>query len=211
MTFIKSILVIKKGIFPWTDFVFSIINEKKLTGKAMNLQYIHHENPDSKSSSTGSFFLFFPFCIFLFLVTSGCSTISTRHEDNSAIREKIVQTAMKYKGCPYRSGGSSPKGFDCSGFTSFVYNKAGIRLPRTSKDQYKSGDDVDFDEMQKGDLVFFTRWRSLGKLFSPNHVGIFIGNDRFIHAPSSGGRVRVDRLGDDYWDNHYKGSRDVID
>lgn len=153
---------------------------------------------------------FIPFFLFLAILISGCSAVAPRHEKEDALREKIVQTALKYKGCPYKPGGTTPKGFDCSGFTSFVYSKAGIRIPRTSGNQFDSGQDVDFDEMKNGDLVFFTRWGSIGKLFSPNHVGIFIGNDRFIHAPSSGGKVRIDKLTDDYWDSHYKGSRNVI-
>lgn len=153
---------------------------------------------------------FFLICLSIIFAVSGCSIISPDRERENAIREKIVRTAMQYKGCPYKYGGTSPKGFDCSGFTSFVYKKSGIRLPRSSGDQYEAGSSVDLDEMQNGDLVFFTRWGYLGKLLSPNHVGIFIGNDRFIHAPSSGGRVRIDRLSDDYWESHYKGSRNVI-
>jgi len=160
--------------------------------------------PKIRNISLASFFLF------LIILISGCSAVAPRHEEEYALRSKIVQIALKYKGSPYKSGGSTPKGFDCSGFTSFVYNKAGIRIPRTSGSQYDTGQDVDFDEMQNGDLVFFTRWGSVGKFFSPNHVGIFIGNDRFIHAPSSGGKVRIDKLDDDYWDSHYKGSRNVI-
>lgn len=155
----------------------------------------------------------FPFfIIFLLLVfLSGCTTLAPSREDHEAKRQEIIKIALKYKGCPYKPGGTTPSGFDCSGFTSFVYSKAGIRIPRTSSDQYKSGRSVDSDEMQNGDLVFFTRWGSFGKLFSPNHVGIFIGNGKFIHAPSSGGKVRIDKLSDDYWDSHFKGSRDYIE
>lgn len=151
------------------------------------------------------------FFLAIILIISGCSVVKPDMERENAIREKVVSTAMKYKGCPYKYGGTTPKGFDCSGFTSYVYKKAGIKLPRSSDDQYDAGTDIDFDEMKNGDLVFFTRWSGVGKLFSPNHVGIFLGNDRFIHAPSSGGRVRIDRLSESYWENHYKGSRKVIE
>ncbi len=155
-------------------------------------------------------------CVFIFMICclvlfSGCSVISPRKENRDALREKLVKTALRYKGSPYRYGGATPKGFDCGGFTSFVYKKSGITIPRSSGDQYKQGDSISISELQQGDLVFFTRWGAVGKLFPPNHVGIFIGNDRFIHAPSSGGKVRIDRLGDNYWDTHYKGSRNFIE
>ena len=98
---------------------------------------------------------------------------------------------------------------DCSGFTLYVLKKAGIKIPRTLSAQYNAGISVSRSNLKNSDLVFFTRWGFIGKLFPPNHVGIYIGNGEFIHASSSGGRVRYDSLDDVYWKGHYKRARDL--
>lgn len=140
---------------------------------------------------------------------AGCGLLSLRknHSDNHALRAKIVQIAVQYNGAPYRYGGCSPAGFDCSGFASYVFKQAGIELPRTAEDQYHQGKKVAKSDPGKGDLVFFTRWGFIGKWFSPSHVGIYVGNKRFIHAPKSGGNVRYDSLDNPYWQGRLKGVR----
>ncbi|MDT8902316.1 C40 family peptidase [Anaeroselena agilis] len=116
----------------------------------------------------------------------------------------IVATAQKYKGVPYRYGGATPKGFDCSGFVMFVYNQHGKKLPRSADQQYKAGKPGKPKDLALGDLVFFTTTEK-----GPSHVGIFVGGGKFIHASSSRGVV-VTALGDAYWKPRYLGARTVL-
>lgn len=95
----------------------------------------------------------------------------------------VVAIAKDYIGVPYKWGGTTPKGFDCSGFTQYVFRKAGVSLPRTSSAQGKVGTKVSRSELRAGDLVMF-----------PGHVGIYIGSGKFIHSPSPGKSVRIDDL-----------------
>jgi len=115
-------------------------------------------------------------------------------------RDAIVQLAESYLGAPYKAGGSDPSGFDCSGFVMYVYKKAGYRLPRTTKDQYDSLKPV--KKPKKGDLVFFSIDGN-----HIDHVGLYLGNFKFIHAPSSGKTIEIANLRNDYWKKRYKGSR----
>src|SRR3989442_5850690 len=106
----------------------------------------------------------------------------------------LAGTALALRGSPYRNGGSDPAGFDCSGFTQYVFGQHGVFLPRGVSDQYKTGKPVRPDEVAAGDLLFFTTVAP-----GPTHVAIAIGGDEFIHAPSSAGVVRVERLRASYW------------
>lgn len=120
------------------------------------------------------------------------------------LRESIVNTARDFLGVPYLWGGASPDdGFDCSGLTMTVYQLNGLNLPRNSRKQYAVGDAIDKDELQKGDLVFFT---DRGNHYV-SHVGIYIGDDKFIHASSQGREIRIDHLSSDYFTNQYIGAR----
>lgn len=117
----------------------------------------------------------------------------------------IVNTAQKYIGYPYKWGGSSPAtGFDCSGYTQYVFAQNGITLPRISRDQYKLGTPVSFGNLLPGDLVFF----SISKNGVVDHVGIYIGNGQFINASSSKG-VTVYSFGS-YWNSVYLGAKRVF-
>ena len=120
--------------------------------------------------------------------------------------QDTLDKAMDMLGIPYRRGGSSPEaGFDCSGFVSHVFREGiGLVLPRSSNELSKSGNTVDRNELQPGDLVFFNTMR---RAFS--HVGIYLGNGQFIHAPRAGGRVRVEDIRDSYWSKRYNGARRV--
>ncbi len=116
----------------------------------------------------------------------------------------IAGTAMRLQGTPYRSGGTDPRGFDCSGLVQYVYGLYGITLPRLVHEQYRAGEKVRIDDLLPGDLVFFvTEGRHV------SHVGIAIGGDRFVHAPNSRGVVRVDSLASGYWGEHVAGARRV--
>jgi len=106
-----------------------------------------------------------------------------------------IAAAKDMLGVPYHYGGQSPsRGFDCSGLVVFSFEKAGIPVPRTTYQQFRSSRPVKRARMQAGDLVFFRISRS-----RISHVGIYLGDNRFIHAPSSGKRVSIDRLDDPYW------------
>src|SRR3954471_24354583 len=98
----------------------------------------------------------------------------------------VVPIALTYRGVPYRNGGGDPSGFDCSGFVQWVFAQTGIALPREVREQYRSGTTVERDAVKPGDLIFFET-----VTHGPSHVGIALGGDTFIHAPSSRGVVRI--------------------
>lgn len=118
--------------------------------------------------------------------------------------EKAAALARTQVGKPYAWGGTGPERFDCSGLALYVYRQLGIALPRVSSDQASTGVHVDRTELKPGDLVFF----SLRSAF--DHVGIFLGNNRFVHAPRRQEPVRVDNLDDAWWNRAYKGARRVF-
>lgn len=116
----------------------------------------------------------------------------------------LVGTALALRGTPYRNGGSDPSGFDCSGFVQWVFAQNGVALPREVRDQYRVGLSVDERDLLPGDLVFFSTTDP-----GASHVAIVIGGDQFIHAPSSTGVVRVERLSSSYWSPRYLGARRI--
>jgi cell wall-associated NlpC family hydrolase len=119
---------------------------------------------------------------------------STAEGDLSGGHPEVVQIALKYLGVPYVWGGSSPSGFDCSGLCQYVYKQVGITLPRTSSSQYNAGSHIAanrLDLLQSGDLVFFG---TNGDPSRVHHVGIYVGNGNFVHAPSTGDVVKVSSL-----------------
>lgn len=115
--------------------------------------------------------------------------------------DKVVGGAI---GTPYVSGGTTTKGFDCSGFTRYVYAKLGITLPHQSGSQFKMGTAVDKDELIAGDLVFFN---TTGKGVS--HVGVYVGDGKFAHASSSKG-VTISKLSESYYVNRYVGAKRIM-
>lgn len=116
----------------------------------------------------------------------------------------LLDTALAQRGAPYRPGGADPGGFDCSGFVTWVFGQHGIALPRTVEELYAAGAGVGQASPAAADLVFFaTEGRG------PSHVGIALGDGRFIHAPSRRGVVRVEALGSRYWAARYVGARRV--
>ena len=140
---------------------------------------------------------------------SGC----INQRDPSVNPEKaneVMFTAIQQVGKPYRYGGSSPTtGFDCSGLIDYVYYESiGMKLPRTTKElKAMPGPSIDKKDLQSGDLVIF----GTGRNRKVDHAGIYVGQGRFVHAPSSGGKVRLDKMNDDYWRRSFlSGKRPLI-
>jgi cell wall-associated NlpC family hydrolase len=106
----------------------------------------------------------------------------------------LVDTALSFRGVPYRNGGSDPSGFDCSGLVQYAFAQHGVALPREVREQYQFGSDVRLAGIEAGDLIFFATASN-----GPSHVGIAIGGDEFVHAPSTRGAVRVERFSAPYW------------
>jgi cell wall-associated NlpC family hydrolase len=116
----------------------------------------------------------------------------------------LVGTALSLRGAPYRDGGAGPGGFDCSGFTQYVFAQHGVTLPRGVREQFTIGRNIRPKDLEPGDLIFFTTTDR-----GASHVGIAVGGDEFVHAPSSAGVVRVERLSSSYWSARFVGVRRV--
>ena len=123
---------------------------------------------------------------------------------SSYIARKVISTAMQYIGVPYVFGGTSPYGFDCSGYVQYVFAKCGISLPRTADVQFEVGTPVATTDLRPGDAVFFETYT-----YGASHVGIYIGDGNFIHASSSRG-VTISSLGSAYYSSHYLGARRMM-
>ena len=151
-----------------------------------------------------------PLLLLSVLLLGACA--STRenvqsHQDYpSATVKEIASYARGLIGTPYKYGGHSPQtGFDCSGFVDYVFrHSAHISLPHDSRKISRHGYPVKWSELREGDLVFYDTNNS-----AYSHVGIYLGNNRFIHAPSSGGSVRTEDMRDAYWEKHYSGARRI--
>jgi cell wall-associated NlpC family hydrolase len=133
-------------------------------------------------------------------VTEGASRMAHRASD-------LVVTAMGFLGVPYRRGGNSAEtGFDCSGFVKAMYEQTvGLILPRRANEQAAATQKIEKHDLQPGDLVFFN---TLRRTFS--HVGIYIGDNKFIHSPRPGAQVRVEDMGVPYWSTRFDGARRVL-
>jgi cell wall-associated NlpC family hydrolase len=155
----------------------------------------------------------------LFVVVSGCASLAPPPDRASASRlpehtaprpapsrehsEALLQAILAL-GIDYRYGGRSPRsGFDCSGLVAHIYREAwGLELPHNARAQSESGAPVEMHELQAGDLVFYN---TLNAPFS--HVGVYVGDGRFIHAPKAGAQVRVERVHGSYWTQRFDGAR----
>ena len=142
------------------------------------------------------------------LVLSGCgSSPKYKYGKTSANQQTVIQTAKKMLGVKYRYGGTSPsRGFDCSGLVQYSHRAAGISLPRTTGQQFASARRISRKYLRAGDLVFFKTSPSR----AVSHVGIYLGNYKFIHAPSSGKRVKISSMKAKYWRKRYSGGGRVL-
>lgn len=139
------------------------------------------------------------------LALAGCAGAPTSRPDAApGAAERAAGHALKMVGKPYRYGGSSPAGFDCSGLVQFSFRQAGVSLPRSTEDQLRTGNRVRISSARRGDLLFFDEE---GK--KKSHVAIYLGDGKFVHAPSSGKRVRTDTLDSPYWKKHLSEARRI--
>jgi len=128
-------------------------------------------------------------------------------ENEPPRRIRLVEAGFKLQGIKYRFGGLSEKyGFDCSGLVKNLFSKFSIELPHSSREQFKQGEKVDRDKLEEGDLVFF----SSGEKY-PNHVGIYIGNGKFLHAASKAKKVIISDLDALWYSMRYLGARRITD
>jgi len=126
------------------------------------------------------------------------------HSDAQETGKAVVKVAEEFIGAPYRNGGTTTDGVDCSGLAFAAYRRVGVRLPRTSDAMARAGQHVDRDDLRAGDLVFFGRGSNV------THVGIYSDDGEFIHASTRARSVRYDRLDNKYFSHRYLGARRVL-
>jgi murein DD-endopeptidase len=139
------------------------------------------------------------------LALAGCASTPPTASSGSTkwhVADGAAGHALKMVGKPYRYGGSSPAGFDCSGLVLYSYKQAGVALPHNTDQQRSASRSIKVSELRRGDLLFFNQQ---GKRYG--HVGIYAGDGKFVHAPSSGKSVRSDRLDNPYWKKHLSEAR----
>jgi len=137
---------------------------------------------------------------------AGAGPVLLRPADEKGLRASLAATARSYTGVPYLFGGTSEQGFDCSGLTSAVYRLNGLRLPRHSRAQFEAGRSVDLDRARAGDLLFFAT-QDPGRV---SHVGLYLGQGIFIHAPRTGQSIRTDALSDRRYGKVFLGARTYL-
>ncbi len=140
-------------------------------------------------------------CVLILCGVSACSvrpyvtpqpeTASVYHAEE---RQPVVETALAQLHKPYRYGGHTSRGFDCSGLVYYAYQSVGIAIPRTTRDQQRSARPVPMRDLSPGDLLFFREWGD-----KPSHVGLYVGKGSFVHASSSRQSVMLSRLSNPYW------------
>jgi murein DD-endopeptidase len=153
--------------------------------------------------------LWLPILLTLMVILAGCASSpeipqQTTVRASNEVASNAVVYAREMLGQPYRYAGDTPAGFDCSGLVKYSYGRAGISMPRDTQAQHRMSVLVSMRSLREGDLLFFDQE---GR--KKSHVGIYLGSGRFIHAPSSGGKVRTDSLNAEFWKKHFVEARRV--
>jgi murein DD-endopeptidase len=146
----------------------------------------------------------FPRVLFLIPILyalAACGHVPVENPPETA-GNRAANLALAMVGKPYRYGGSTPAGFDCSGLVQYSYGRSGVNLPHGTDELRRVTRPIPRSKLQRGDLLFFTQE---GRKSS--HVALYIGNDRFVHAPSSGKKVYVAGFDDSYWQRHFTEAR----
>jgi len=153
--------------------------------------------------------LWLPILLTMMAMLAGCAGSpeipeQTTIRASDEVASKAVGYAREMLGKPYLYAGETPAGFDCSGLVKYSYGRAGISMPRDTQSQHRMSVLVSMHGLREGDLLFFDQE---GK--KKSHVGIYLGNGRFIHAPSSGGKVRTDSINQEFWKKHLVEARRI--
>jgi murein DD-endopeptidase len=142
------------------------------------------------------------------LALSACAGPATHAERaDYDSRKLVISTALDQIGVPYHYGGSSPEGFDCSGLVQFSYAQAGVMLPHQTGELIKAGPKISYADAQPGDLLFFS-FRDRKR--PSQHVGIYLGDNKMVHAPVTGGRVQIVNADDSQWTSRFVGAVRVL-
>lgn len=136
------------------------------------------------------------------LLLSACAHAPRPVPEGTDAGVQAARHALQMVGAPYRYGGASPRGFDCSGLVYYSYARAGVAVPRTTRDQLSRSRPLPVRELRPGDLLFFNQESK-----PAGHVGLYVGDGRFVHAPSTGKHVRLSTLGEHYWRRHLTAAR----
>ncbi|PPE73000.1 NlpC/P60 family protein [Solimonas fluminis] len=145
----------------------------------------------------------------LALLLSGCLSFGggsgRSREEVERLRQTIVVDALGQIGRPYRYGGNNPDGFDCSGLVQYVFAQSGVKLPRSSREQSEIGKEIDLDDAEPGDLLFYSF--TGGRI---DHVAVYLGDGQAVHAPASGRQIIVAPVAQKYWMQKFVEARDVL-
>ncbi|KMY53020.1 peptidase P60 [Bacillus sp. FJAT-27231] len=138
------------------------------------------------------------------LILSISLLVPVHSADAAYSADSVIAEAKKYIGTPYKWGGTTPRGFDCSGFIQYAHKQVGLSLPRTAAQMYQKGSVISKSELEPGDLIFFSTYSK-----GASHVGLYIGDNEFIHSASKG--VRIDKVSNSYYQKRYLGSKRIVD
>ena len=206
MVYFKTIQIIKLGRFP------KVVSENRA---AKGLQKARFRLNSRPMNFRNRFVTLLCAAALAFSLVGVAAATEQQRLDEPSLFERYTNSAqdlilkgLELVGINYRRGGTNPdQGLDCSGYVQVVFKEAiGKLLPRTAKEQSQVGDAIDRNELKPGDLVFFNTMRHA---FS--HVGIYLGDNHFVHAPRTGAEVRVENMNQSYWVKRYNGARRILE